>query len=119
MFVKLTWDIKFKIIALLFIFCIITAHIVNASAEVEKMQNFYKFVSENKLLPAEASKICKNKLDEDKLMKIVLFGAIGLFAAPLIAPMFAAAGLFGAAAVSSGLATLGGGALSAGGFGMM
>jgi len=52
-------------------------------------------------------------------MKIVLFGAIGLFAAPLIAPMFAAAGLFGAAAVSSGLATLGGGALSAGGFGMI
>lgn len=42
----------------------------------------------------------------------------GGFAATAIAPMFAAAGLGGAAAVSSGLAALGGGAIAAGGLGM-
>lgn len=48
--------------------------------------------------------------------------ALGLTAAPFlipfIAPLFAAGGLYGAAAVSSGLATLGGGSLAAGGLGM-
>ncbi|NLO38213.1 MAG: hypothetical protein GX115_01890 [Ruminiclostridium sp.] len=40
------------------------------------------------------------------------------FAAPAIGTLFAAEGLFGAAAIASGLAALGGGAIAAGGLGM-
>lgn len=47
---------------------------------------------------------------------ILGFGFI--LSAPIIAPMFAGFGLVGAAAYSSGLATIGGGSLLAGGAGM-
>lgn len=61
-----------------------------------------------------------------KWQKLLIGGLIGAvllavtagLAATFIAPFFAAAGLTGAAAVSSGLAALGGGAIAAGGFGM-
>lgn len=45
----------------------------------------------------------------------LLFGG---YAAPLLIKAFAAPGLFGASATSSGLAALGGGSLAAGGLGM-
>ena len=64
---------------------------------------------------------------EGKLKKILLTGLIvavigGLLVIPFIGPIAAAiapTGLYGAAAISSGLAALGGGALAAGGFGIM
>lgn len=48
----------------------------------------------------------------------LLAGAAMMVFAPFIAPIFAAPGLAGAAAVSSGLAALGGGSLAIGGLGM-
>lgn len=47
-----------------------------------------------------------------------LFALLGCICLPFIAPVFAAPGLFGAAAYTSGLAALGGGSLAAGGLGM-
>lgn len=59
----------------------------------------------------------RNQQQKSELMMV---GAVaGIFLAPFVAPLFAAPGLFGAAAMSSGLATLGGGSLAAGGFGML
>lgn len=56
---------------------------------------------------------------KNKQIGMMIFGGIlGFLAAPLIVPLFAGAGLYGAAAYSSGLAALGGGSLASGGFGM-
>lgn len=61
--------------------------------------------------------------NEEKRKEYIAYGLLGalgmVIAAPIIAPMFATAGLAGAAATSSGLAVLGGGSLAAGGFGMV
>jgi hypothetical protein len=48
----------------------------------------------------------------------VVGGILTTLLVPVVAPLFAAKGLYGAAAISNGLATLGGGSLAAGGFGM-
>lgn len=45
--------------------------------------------------------------------------ALALLFAPIIVPLFAAPGLFGAAAVSNGLASIAGGSIAAGGAGML
>ncbi len=58
--------------------------------------------------------------NQERKEAIMLIGMIGsLFLGPLVAPLFAAPGLYGAAAMSSGLAALGGGSIAAGGFGML
>jgi len=50
---------------------------------------------------------------------VIIMGAgLGLIFAPIIAPFFAGAGLYGAAATSHGLATMGFGSLASGGAGM-
>lgn len=49
---------------------------------------------------------------------MILLPLLLLAGSKSIAVLFAAQGLVGAAAVSSGLATLGGGSIAAGGFGM-
>lgn len=61
--------------------------------------------------------------NKQKSLMLALGGAVAIavtggFAATAIAPIFAASGLSGAAAVSSGLATLGFGSLATGGLGM-
>lgn len=61
-----------------------------------------------------------------KWIKLAIGGGVGVLllavtagaASSIIAPFFAASGLYGAAAVASGLAALGGGAVAAGGLGM-
>lgn len=57
--------------------------------------------------------------NQQQKSELMMLGIAGIFFVPFIAPLFAVPGLFGAAAISSGLATLGGGSIAAGGFGML
>jgi hypothetical protein len=104
------------------IICLITliraqiCPVARATADIKKYGIYSHKVSE-----FLAEKVKKCRADEN--MEILAAGAVGLgilaIFAPFLAPAFAAKGLFGAAAVSNGLATIGGGALAAGGAGML
>lgn len=61
----------------------------------------------------------RHNIEKDKLVKGGLLALLGCICLPIIAPIFAAPGLFGAAAYSSGLAALGGGSIATGGLGML
>lgn len=77
-------------------------------------------LSSSKIIPNDMANRYALYLSSKNTNALPLVGMIlGLVFAPVIAPLFAAPGLFGAAAVSNGLATLGGGNLLAGGMGMM
>lgn len=79
-------------------------------------------ISSNKVIPNEMANRFASYLNskESQANALPLLGMLlGIVFAPVIAPLFAAPGLFGAAAVSNGLATIGGGSLLAGGAGML
>ena len=70
-------------------------------------------------VPHKLAADCIRKIESKKSETMVIGALIGILLAPLAIPLFAAAGLSGAALTASGLATLGGGAIAAGGGGML
>jgi len=79
-------------------------------------------ISSSKVIPDEMANRFAVHLNskESQANALPLLGMLlGIVLAPVIAPLFAAPGLFGAAAVSNGLATIGGGSILSGGAGML
>ena len=76
-----------------------------ATDDIKKYQIYPYYMSEN-------IEISVRQCEKDNVSKMVIGAAFGfgilLVCAPYLAPAFAAKGLFGAAAVSNGLATVGG-----------
>lgn len=105
------------------IIIIILINISRYNAELKEAREAFKSLQkifiENKLLPHNMNQTCYDQILENQKTTMIISGLAGLLLAPIIAPLFATAGLFGAAAVSNGLATLGGGAIAAGGAGMI
>jgi hypothetical protein len=85
----------------------------------QQFEQFAKVMVENHILPHNLNKTCETQQFERTVGKMFIGGLLGIIFAPIIAPMFAAQGLYGAAALSNGLATIGGGSLAAGGAGMI
>lgn len=117
---------KFSTITLICIMLFVCVSLGNSKQRKAELTNICNQIRSKHLLPHEISIEFDNYLmniarqNQQSQTEIAIVGSIiGLFFAPIIAPLFAAPGLFGAAAMSSGLATLGGGAIAAGGFGML
>lgn len=111
-----------KLFLVLFI-CVVSCNVKHQKAELTSICNQipvknllpYRISIEFDYYLMEISR--KNQQTQNGIM---MLGAIGgILLAPIVAPLFAAPGLAGAAAMSSGLATLGGGSIAAGGFGML
>lgn len=115
--------IKQILIVLVLISCVIS-EFNSIKQRKQELTELCENVSRSKILPDNMANRYKLYLSEIESKKrdnglVPLGMLLGLFLAPVIAPLFAAPGLFGAAAVSNGLATIGGGSLAAGGLGMM
>jgi len=80
---------------------------------------FIYSIIQSHFLPIICDNQNQNQDNSDDTALYALGGGLALLLfAPIVAPIFAASGLFGAAAYSSGLAALGGGSLASGGLGM-
>jgi hypothetical protein len=116
--------IKQVLIILILSSCIIS-EFESIKQRKQELTELCENVSRSKILPDNMANKYKLYLEQVANSKKIdpslpLLGMLlGLVFAPFIAPLFAAPGLFGAAAVSNGLATLGGGSLAIGGMGMM
>lgn len=110
-----------SIVVFLILINIITYECLSHKARKQELTNLCFNISTKQIMPekigAQFAEYIRNIKDDQT--PIILGAFVGLLLAPIIAPVFAAAGLAGAAATSSGLATLGGGSLAAGGFGML
>lgn len=114
-----------KITILFILALIISAEAISIKQKKQELTNLCTKISHSQVVPDNKKKEFNSYIEQIKQQRentaaLAGIGLIaGLFLAPFIAPAFAAAGLFGAAATSSGLAAMGGGSLAAGGFGML
>lgn len=77
-----------------------------------------KPVYQSQRIESDYIKCATDEKKSQALFLTLVGGIIGLVVAPMIAPLVITKTLFGAAAVSHGLAILGGGSIASGGFGM-
>lgn len=114
-------------ISVIFILSIVLfAECVSVKQRKQELTNLCSQISRNKPIPdsmrvefAEYIKQIQKRRNSDVALFGVLGALVGVLTLPVSAPLFAAAGLSGAAAYSSGFAAIGGGSLAAGGFGML
>jgi hypothetical protein len=109
--------------ALFMLVLIVGSECMSARQRKEELTQLCSWIVKHRVLPNNV-KIRFEEYITTKQMSNAAGGAIigvalGLALLPFIAPLVAGAGLFGAAATSSGLATLGGGSIASGGLGMI
>lgn len=102
-----------RIIIIILLITLIRSEITGKQAfkAFNELRDIYRI---KEILPHNANIECKR----EKAGLALLGGLLFALAAPFLAPLAAAPGLYGAAAFTNGLATLGFGSLAAGGFGM-
>ena len=104
-----------KITILFILALIISAEAISIKQKKQELTNLCTKISHSQVVPDNKKKEFNSYIEQIKQQRentaaLAGIGLIaGLFLAPFIAPAFAAAGLFGAAATSSGLAAMGGG----------
>ena len=114
----------FKFIVLLYLIC--SVELLSVKQKKTELTNICNQITNKGLLPLgiaiEFDEYILNiqlQNQNDKMLIGVISFVGAVIGSIIIPPLFAASGLHGAAAMSSGLATLGGGSIASGGFGML
>jgi len=113
---------KYILFALIYLMCIVNTSEIHDNKICELSIKMKTDILMNNKFSIQLSKKIGEKYDscvhDKKTGKIMIGALIGVLIAPYLAPVLLSGGLVGAAALTHGLAVLGGGSLAIGGFGM-